>query len=106
MYAALGNNGDIRVISANIPVIAAPEQPGLADAVQTIIVVGAAVLITARPRVVGEHASIQRVTGVGGADIVIVANPGRADADPIGTRVVHGTVIKISTGSPIRLSCA
>ena len=106
MHAALGNNGNILIIRADIIVIAAPEHPGLADAVQTIIVIGAAVAITARQRVVdGERASIQRVAGIGGADIVVVAGPGRADTDPIGTHVVLGTGIEISTGRPIRLSC-
>ena len=106
MYAASSNNGDIRVICADISVIADPEHPGHADAVQTIIAISATIVIRARRRIVGEHASIQRVAGVGGADIVVVAGPGRADTDPIGTRVVHGTGIEITTGCPIRLPIA
>jgi len=107
VHAALGNNGNILIIRADIIVIAAPEHPGLADAVQTIIVIGAAVAITARQRVVdGERASIQRVAGVGGAGVIVVAGPGRADADSIQARVVHGAGIVITAGCPIRLARA
>jgi hypothetical protein len=107
VYAALLNNGNIRVICADIPVIAAPEHPGHADAVRAIIAVSAAVPVSARRCVVGEHASIHSVAGVGGADIVVVAGHGRtADTDAIGTRVVQGAGIEIGTSCPIGLSCA
>ena len=106
MHATGVNNRHHLIIGADIPVVAVLERPGPAETVQTIIVEGAGVPVAARSRVVRERASVQGAARVGGANVVVVAGTGRADADPIQTRIVHGTGIVIGTDGPIRLTCA
>jgi hypothetical protein len=108
VHAALRNNGNIFIIRAGVVVIAASEHPGLADAVETIIAISAAVAVTAGQRVVdGEHTCVHRVAGVGSALVVVVARQDRAaDTDIVLTRVVQGADVVIRTEGPVRLSCA
>jgi len=105
VYATTRKKRSARIGCADIPIIAVRGRPGFADTVQTHITHGAVVVITARQRVVRKDATCRRIAGVSGADIVVVAGPGGADANLIGTHV-HGTGIAISTGGAIRLSYA